>query len=352
MKKGTGRRAQGIGKNFILAFLLFNVCCLFLIFNLFSSTDTTSAATQVDPPSRPIVIDWHSSELVRTLKGHSGTVDSLAFSPNGILASGGGYDDTKIHLWQPGTGKEVGIIQVQPTAVRAIAITPDSKTLVSCGDDTTINLWNLSTHHLSRTFREHTSNVLSLAVTPDSQILVSGALDGIRLWRLDQERPFYTLVHLDNLIHAVAISLDGQLLASGDDRGTIKLWSLKTYQLVRTLVGHSGTVSSLVFTPDGTLISGSHDRTIKLWGASTGGLVRTLTGHTDWVNAVAINPDGDTLASGGKDGIKLWQISSGELINTLTGHTDWVSAIAFSPDGEMLASGSFDKTVKIWYGGS
>lgn len=54
------------------------------------------------------------------------------------------------------------------------------------------------------------------------------------------------------------------------------------------LVGHTGAVRSVAWSPDGTLVaSASADRTVRLWDASTGQAVRTLAGHTDAVFSVA-----------------------------------------------------------------
>jgi serine/threonine protein kinase len=121
--------------------------------------------------------------------------------------------------------------------------------------------------------------------------------------------------------------------------------SLKT-----TLTGHSGGVYSVAISPDGqTLASGSADKTIKIWNLSTGQEIRTLTGHSDPVRSVAFSPDGQTLASGSFDKtIKIWNLSTGQEIRTLTGHSNWVNSVAFSRDGQTLASGSYDKTIKIW----
>jgi WD40 repeat protein len=115
---------------------------------------------------------------------------------------------------------------------------------------------------------------------------------------------------------------------------------------------HTDGVSSVAFSPDGSLLaSGSWDRTIKLWRVADGSLVRTLTGHTDGVSSVAFSPDGSLLASGSgyRDRtVKLWRVADGALLRTLEGHTDWVSSVVFSPDGSLLASGSGDRTVRFW----
>jgi WD40 repeat protein len=80
---------------------------------------------------------------------------------------------------------------------------------------------------------------------------------------------------------------------------------------------------------------------------ASGRLLRTLTGHTESVLSAAFPPDGRTLASGSWDlTIKLW--NSASVLRTLTGHANFVDSVAFSPDGRTLASGSWDTTIKLW----
>jgi len=118
----------------------------------------------------------------------------------------------------------------------------------------------------------------------------------------------------------------------------------------QTLEGHSSSVLSVAFSPDGSRIaSGSYDRTVKIWDAKSGKEIRTLEGHSSWVNSVAFSPDGSRIASGSHDRtVKIWDAKSGKEIRTLEGHSGSVRSVAFSPDGSRIASGSHDRTVKIW----
>jgi WD40 repeat protein len=106
-------------------------------------------------------------------------------------------------------------------------------------------------------------------------------------------------------------------------------------------LGHSDSVTAVVFSPDGTtLASGSDDTTIKLWDVLTRQSLATLDDHSDSVSTVAFSPDGQTLASGSADRtLKLWDVARQKLLATLNGHSSSVNAIAFTPDGKTLASG-------------
>ena len=87
-----------------------------------------------------------------------------------------------------------------------------------------------------------------------------------------------------------------------------------------------------------------------MWDVATGEHLNILEGHTDSVESVAFSPDGETVASGSSDNtIRLWDVATGAELRTLRGHTDSVESVAFSPpDGETLASGSGDRTVLLW----
>ncbi len=160
----------------------------------------------------------------------------------------------------------------------------------------------------------------------------------------------------ERTINALAISPDGQILASGSEDKTVQLWDTQTYKLLSRLKGHSGWVTSLAFSKDGKLLaSGDADKTIKLWDVESKKLTETIIGHNNSINALAFVPEGThqysgCLASGSADGtIRFWNPDTGEEITIFaTGHTEWVKALAFSENDTTLASAVFNGTVELW----
>lgn len=295
---------------------------------------------------------WKQVRLVHSFKQDKTVVDSLVFSPDSkILISGGGSNNPQMQLWSVDKGNSLARIRAQRTAILAMAISPDGKSLISGGKDSALNVWDWQTGKYQVALLEHSKSVTSLAISPDSQVLVSGGLDGIKVWDLttSPQRPLYTLVEKDNLINVVAIHPNGYIVASGDDRGKVAFWNLRTGTKISDFSAHTDLISGLAFSPDGnTLITGSHDRQIKIWDLGSGELQQTLTGHSNAVRTIALHPQGDILASGGNDGILIWDLASGKLLHKLNDHRNWIQSLAFSPNGNYLASGGYDFTVKVW----
>ncbi len=200
-------------------------------------------------------------------------------------------------------------------------------------------------------FPAHSEGVSCLAISPDGQILASGSYDDtIKLWQLSTGEEISTLAGHSDDVESLAFHPDGEILASGSYDRTIKLWQLSTGKKIRTLRGHSEDIESVAFSPNGQILaSGGDDNEIKLWQLSTGNELHTLRGHSERVWSVAFSADGQMLASGSSDNtIKLWHLATGQEFKTLWGHSGYVSTVAFSANGEMLASGSDDNTIKLW----
>lgn len=204
------------------------------------------------------------------------------------------------------------------------------------------------------TRKAHTDYVRTVLISPDEQIVFSGSDDAtIKIWELSTGKEIRTLTGHTHYVYSLAISPDGKHLFSGSGDKTIKIWHWGNGEELQTLNGHSEWVYALAISPDGhKLVSGGADNTIKIWQLSNlSSDLRTLTGHSDTIFSLAISRDGKMLVSGGNDKtIKIWELSSGQEIRTLTGHSSTVFALAISPDGQTLysGSGSADSTIKIW----
>ena len=286
------------------------------------------------------------------LKGHSHTVASAAFSPDGRRLASGSWDKT-IKLWDTVTGKELLTLKGHTKEVFSIAFSPDGRRLASGSWGNTIKLWDTVAGKELLTFKGPQYNVESVAFSPDGKRLASGGHNStIKLWDTGAGTELLTIKDrsLQGSIF-MTFSPDGKRLAAGSGLiYTISLWDAVTGKELRTLRGHSSCVRSVAFSPDGKfLASGSYDKTVRIWDPATGKELYTLKGHSNGVLSVAFSPNGKLLASAGWDRtIKLWDTLGQKELLTLKGHSELVLSVAFSPDGKRLVSASKDKTIKIW----
>ncbi|MFG3818212.1 WD40 domain-containing protein, partial [Limnothrix redekei] len=284
------------------------------------------------------------------LQGHSNTVNSVSWSPDGkTLATGS--DDQTVKLWNVASGQEIATLQGHSNTVNSVSWSPDGKTLATGSDDQTVKLWNVASGQEIATLQGHSGWVLSVSWSPDGKTLATGSDDQtVKLWNVASGQEIATLQGHSGGVLSVSWSPDGKTLATSSGDDTVKLWNVASGQEIATLQGHSGWVLSVSWSPDGkTLATGSFDKTVKLWNVDSRQEIATLQGHSDAVNGVSWSPDGKTLAtSSGDDTVKLWSVASGQTLATLQGHSGGVLSVSWSPDGKTLATGSGDQTVKLW----
>lgn len=305
--------------------------------------------------------DVLGGRCLKTLIGHTAWVRSIAFSPDGeILASGSG--DRTIKLWNLATGDCLKTYNSHLNSVYSVAFSPHGDILVSGSGDGTAKLWDWHTHTCIRTLHGHTNEVCCVAFNADARTLACVSLDQtLKLWDCRTGKCLKTWYgHTDwalpvafSPIYSTTSLSQGskrEILASGSNDKTVRLWDLQTGECVAKLPGHTDFIYGIAFSRDGQILgTGSTDSSVRLWNVDRKQCFQVLQGHTDWVYAVAFHPDGQTVASGSADcTLKLWDISSGQCLKNLTGHTDKILGIAFSPDGKMLVSASVDNSIKLW----
>jgi WD40 repeat protein/class 3 adenylate cyclase/GTPase SAR1 family protein len=253
-------------------------------------------------------------KLVRTLRGHTGWIGRIAWSPDGKMLASPSADKT-IRLWDAKTGECIRVLDGHKGAVNSVAFDVWGNALASGSDDKTITLWEPGSGKLLRKLRGH-----------------------------------------ENGVSCVVFDALGSAMASASYDGTVKLWERATGKLLRTLRGH-GDVLTVAFDQSGRVLASAGggpnpDCTIKVWDTACWGLLRVLEGHRSWVSSLDFEAKGHNLVTASGDGtLRIWDFGSGQLLRTLEGHIGAAVYASFSAKDPLIVSkgGSKDSTVRIWH---
>jgi WD40 repeat protein len=346
-----------------------------------------------------------------TLTGHTATVSSVGFNPDGSLVASSagkwGLDRTVLVQRAEGPARTYAL-NADNSPVNAVAFNPaDPAELVAAEAWGHVRLWNYRDN--SSTAFGTGRSVLAVAFTRQG-MLASGDTGGTAaLWSLPSAvlmpaSPVSSTVaatirqnSAGSQLSSVAMSPDGIHFASAasGDRFT-QLWGIGEQRPADISLGtcggdSAGQVTWVTFTNDNHLLSASWNGVVGLWDVARkradaticapGGPIYRIAVSKDgrlaalatgigaqiWdisnpdaprpmetmpggdVRSVAFSPDGETIATGDASGtVQLWKLSDPAQGRQLTTFGAYVPALAFSPDGRQLAAGSFDNRVQIW----
>ncbi|MET9713683.1 protein kinase [Nocardiopsis alba] len=207
----------------------------------------------------------------------------------------------------------------------------------------------------SRTFLEGDHPVNALAFDSDGGLLAIGddgaGQEGGNAYIKDVETgdDIITFDEHDGSVWSVAFSPDETVLATGDDAGTIRLWDIDSGEVIDEFQGDVYNGSFLEFSPDGTTLAANHRLGYaQLWDIDSGDEI-SFEEYDDFVSAVAFGLDSTILAIVEGDGsVQLWNADSGDHVTTLEEHEGEMHFMTFGPDDKTLATISDDYTVQLW----
>jgi len=197
----------------------------------------------------------------------------------------------------------------------------------------------------------HTDVVRQVVFSSNGQLLVSGGEDNsVRVWDATSGRQMIACMGHKATVETVAINRQGSMIASGGADDLIRLWNSSTGKRLGILRGHEDSVTHVDFSPDGTmLVSAADDHTVRLWDLESFSEINLLNGHSDSVNVAIFNHDGSQLLSAGADtAVLIWDTRTGKQLSVLEGHTEEIWGAGFRGDGRQAVSCGDDYTIRIW----
>lgn len=325
--------------------------------------------------SGPAVVPGRSGEslLIQALEGTWGKTGKNQFMPPGKRDRLTPDQIARFKAWidsgaplpaSDSARRELTVPRIEPVGtarrpVNALAFDPASRLLAVARPDA-VELVHADSRKVVRRLTGFRGAANTVLFSPDGASVWAGAGDAtggaIHQWNTADGLPGRILEGHDDAVFALALTADGQTLASGSYDYRIQLWSLPAGTLRSTLKASQGAIMSLAFRPDGrVLASAGYDRTAKVYDTASGLRLETFGQALKELNAVAISPDGKTLLTGGNDNrIRVYRLGpeakegSNQLVDTVFAHEGAILRLAYSPDGRTVASSATDHTVKLF----
>jgi WD40 repeat protein/serine/threonine protein kinase len=251
--------------------------------------------------------------------GDTVVVFCVAWRPDGerIAAAGSKGQQHALTVWNARTGREDFAVPVG-AVLFAVAFSSDGHYLATGNINGAVQVWDATTRDLVGTLGTHSREIRRVVFSGDGRYLVSSSDGIVMLWdaqRLhEKQEPRTFPARVPGAGLNVAFSPDGRRLATGGAENTVVIWDVETENKLQTLWGkHSGEVYAVAFSSldDGRLIAtAGEDSAVKVWDSHSGKLIHSFRGHTGLVTSLAFTPDGSRLISGSRDKtVKVWDMT-------------------------------------------
>lgn len=276
---------------------------------------------------------------LRSLQSHTEAITCLAFNPKGTLLASGG-DDRLVRIWQVSTGTELTTLRGHKGCVQSLAFSPDGDILATGASDGSIILWDVKAGVTMATFTGSIQHTMltgislppiqvarSLVFSPDSALLASACDDAAILWNTVTGAQFATWVQNAAKVYDVALSSDGQEVATANSSGEIKIARVADRLLLGQCANLSPDSVSLSFSPDGRRIaSAGTDGVIGVFG-SDGSPVHTIIADDPFTGVLFHSASGKIVGASRTGVLTLWDATSYEKQASLValGGGDWVA---------------------------
>lgn len=311
--------------------------------------------------------DANTGAEIRRFIGHSSTIWSAAFSPDGSQIATASWDGTAI-LWDTLSSRPLHRLRGQllirhGSVVSAVAFSPTGEYLLTGGGDGAAILWDARSGDMIRRFEGRSSRVREIDLSKDDRLLATANTDtGATVWDLAAGTKRRVFKAPNDRIISVTLDPKTNLVATASENSAVQLWDLDREEAINRFPGHSGAVNSVVFSPKGDYIAtASEDRTVRLWDLRSAQQKETLE-HKPWpasfgVRSVKFSQNGQdllTVISHGK--ATIWNIAARAIKRTF--EEDSVSSAlelmtaAYSPDERFVVAGAWDGTIRVWNAGT
>ncbi|MGA2640336.1 MAG: caspase family protein [Spirochaetia bacterium] len=282
--------------------------------------------------------------------GHTSWVRAVALSPDGRYVLSASYDKT-LKIWDASVGKELKTLKGHSFWVMAAAFSNDGARALSGCSDGVLKVWDVRSGGETLSIKGHADAVTSIAPSPDGVSFFSASRDGtVKRWSEETGELLGQMIGVPSIANSVTVSRDGHSILTAHEDGKLIVWDAASGAARLTIEAHARAAVQACFTPDQrSAISASRDGTAKLWDLGTGRLLRTFSSRSGEIEALAVTPDGSLLLTGSTDcTVTVWDLASGTLCWTLTGHAGGIQSLAVSADSRLAVSASTDGTLKVW----